>query len=323
MSRRVPRINLGQHGRQAVGCWILAQATILTAVGQERRAPPPRFERQQWRDIFFDDWREGIRGQRPPLAALRGGPAVPSPKTDAPATDSDPSTENRWVKLISPASLEDEVKRLKIHFDAAVTTPSAFKSGGFQTARVDLSALAALMAVIAEYDGAVRWQAHAGAARDLLARTAANSKAGSTQVYNEVRLRQADLQDLLAGSGLSAPGDAASDRDWSQVADRGPLMEYAGRLIKRLEDAAGSAADPPRAIARDGELLAMLSEVFVQPGMEDADDGDYVALSRALGTASSALAALGEQGEQGELAKLGEAISGLRQRCDACHQQYR
>ena len=106
------------------------------------------------------------------------------------------SGESKWSALISPTSLEDEIKRMRLHYDEVVTTPSAFNGGGYQDARRDLSALATLFAIISEHGGEVRWKDQAAAARDLLARTAFNCKAGSTQVYNEARLRKADLQDL-------------------------------------------------------------------------------------------------------------------------------
>jgi len=307
--------------RQVLILLVLMALSARMATAQQRRAPPPKFERQQWGKIFFTDWREGIRGERPPLASLRQpntATAEPRDVTAKPAA-AEQST-GPWRDLIRPAALEDEVKRLKLHFDSVVTTPSAFNSGGFQTARVDLSVLATLMAVIHEYGGDVRWQEHAAAARDVLARTAYNSKAASAQVYNEARRRKADLQDLLSGSGVSASSEVSAANDWSNIADRAPLMEYAEQLIERLEDAALSTEPKEQEIARNAQLVAVLGEVLVQPGMVDADDEDYVTLSRAMSAAGSELA---NTLEQGSLDRVPSAVNEIRRRCDACHEQYR
>ncbi len=301
-----------------VAFFIVILAATVSA--QERRAPAPQFNEEQLKGIFFDKLSDAIRGERPTLSSLRNVKAAATTKmADTAATA---NSDDRWTRLIEPSSLEDEVKRIKLHLDSIVTTPSAFSSGGFQEARQDLTVLATLFAVINEHSGEVRWKKHAASARDLLARTAFNCKVGSTSVYNEAKLRKADLQDLLSGSGLAArKSDAA--QDWSQIADRSPLMEYSESLLDSLADA----TNDPKAIqsgseqiARNAQLIAMLGEAIKQPGMDDADDEDYAKLSQAMTDSATSLALAIERSDSKAVQS---AVGEIRKRCDACHEQYR
>lgn len=288
----------------------------------ERRAPPPKFTPSQTRGIFFDNLSEAFRGDRPTLSSIRqasDAAAVSAASANTPASETRADT---WSPLISPVSLEDEVKRMRLHFDSVVSTPGAFNSGGYQDARLDLTVLATLFAVIHEYSGDVRWKQQAAAARDLLARTAFNCKAGSTQVYNEAKLRKADLRDLISGSGLSQR-DADPENDWSMIADRSPLMEYGESLIEALEDASRDEASVKREIdliKRNAELLSMFGEVLTREGMDEADDEDYTDLSRQMIEQSKQVAAAIERGD---VAAVRGGVSAIRQKCDACHEQYR
>ena len=220
---------------------ILLLAAISTVVlADERRAPPPEFSSSQLRGIFFDDLQDAFPGEPPTISKVRAASqatAVTNQPVGAGPAGPDAVAQDRWAALISPISIEDEVKRVRLHFDSVVTTPGAFNGGGYQDARLDLTVLATLFAVINEHGGDVRWKDQAAAARDLIARTAFNCKAGSTQVYNEAKLRKADLQDLVSGGGLSSR-EAPSENDWSSVAGRSPLMEYLEQLIDALEDGA-------------------------------------------------------------------------------------
>jgi cytochrome c556 len=310
--------------RQLFWISLLLIATPLAA--QERRSPPPKFSPDQLQGIFFDKLSDAIRGQRPTLWSLRNANSPATGTTTANSGDSNrdqPSVGgDRWTGLIEPGSIEDEVKKVKLHFDSVVTTPSAFNSGGYQEARLDLTVLATLFAVIHEHGGEIRWKKQAASARDSLARTAFNCKAGSTQVYNEAKLRKGDLQDLVSGSGLSAQdGETASD--WSKIADRAPLMQYAESLIEALEDATNDAASAKQEvdlIRRNAELIAVLGEALSQDGMDDADDEDYAKLSRAMsGSATDLVTAI----ETAELKEIQSAVGAIRRRCDACHEQYR
>jgi Cytochrome C' len=301
--------------------WLLILSLLVAAQADEQRAPAPQFTPEQTRGVFFDDLDSAIRGTRPTLSSVRKViPAVSAAASETAAAG--PTGDGSWAGLISGQSLEDEIKRLKLAFDATVTTPGAFNGGGYQEARIQLTALASLFAVITEHTGEVRWKDQAGAARDLIARSAFNCKAGSNQVYNEAKLRKGDLQDIVAGTGL-ANKDAEPKNDWTAIADRVPLMTYAESVLETLGGEsrdAGSVASNTDSIKRGAELLAVIGEIFTKEGMDDADDEDYVKLSHAMKAEASNLAKALERGNAEEVVK---GASMIRKRCDTCHEQYR
>ena len=294
-------------------------------IAQNRRAPVPEVSADQLRGIFFKKLTDAFPGEAPSLTSIQKATrsaaktALLAKKNSGSAASSGTDT---WSPLISAASIEDEVKQVRMRYDALITTPGKFNSGGYMTARVDLTILAILFGVIAEYGESVRWQSDAAAARDLLGRTASNCKAGSNQVYNEAKLRKADLQDLVSGTGLAGRTGNPID-DWSSVADRSPLMEYAEMLIEKLEDDGNnekSIQSNQDDIRRRAELLAMLGEVLTKDGLDGAGDEDYDNFSRGMTKASiEVVSAL----KRSDFDAVGSGISGIRSRCDACHEEYR
>ena len=59
---------------------------------------------------------------------------------------------NAWSRVISAATLEDEIKLLKLNVDKTVTTPSSFAGRGHKPARLDFSLLAMLFAIVDQFD---------------------------------------------------------------------------------------------------------------------------------------------------------------------------
>lgn len=295
-----------------------------TATCDEPRAPAPEFSAADTRSVFFDDLSEAIVGERPPLNSLQ------TTKLRQPSTVSRESREDTgateggsgWPEWVSATSLEDEVKRVRLQFERSVTTPGAFASGGFQDARRELSILAMLFAVIHEFEGEVRWKEEAAAARDLMARTALNSKAGSTQVYNEAKLRQQDLQDLVSGSGLSGR-EGGGENDWAMIVDRSPMMQYAEQLLDRLEQNSRDESTVKENLAvlrRDAEMLAILGIVLQSEGMDDAGDEDYDELSQNMAQSASLVAAAINRGDT---AAVRRGVGSVSQTCSECHDSYR
>ena len=314
-----------------LGC--VAVASTAIALAAERRAPSPSFTENRYSGLFFRSAEEAIRGERPSIAAgstggaaagVAGGtPANASVAAAAPPAAGPNGASSGFTALISPLSLEDEIKRIRLEFEAAITTPAAFRSGDFQKARLHLTTLASLFAVIVEHEGDVRWKRDAASARDLLARSAANCKSGTAQVYNEVRLRKADLEDLVSGSGL-AVRQAESENDWLMIADRVPLMTYAEILLdgplKQGSRSAEAVAAESDQLRRSAELLAVVGEILRQEGMADADDDDYRSLCQELIDASTAVS---QAVDQQDAAAVGRAVGAVSQACSRCHESYR
>ena len=303
---------------------ILAFASAHASVhAGERRAPAPTFTNDSFRGVFFSDTSQAIRGERPQLGAVREAVVPQGMATSVATKSASNAPASGFSALISPATLEDEIKRIRLKFDSEVTTPAAFASGGFQTARVHLTVIASLFAIINEHNGDVRWKKDAAAARDLIARTASNCKSGSGQVYNEVKLRKTDLEDLVSGSGL-ADRQAEPENDWSMIADRVPLMNYLESVIEgpikegtRDEAAVKSEGDRVR---RAAELIASVGEILTKEGLADSEDADYTALCREMSTAARGITlAL----DQGNAAAVSAAAGAVTQSCAKCHEGYR
>lgn len=304
-----------------------AFVAVLPVLADDRRAKAPQRPPSNFDRVFFRDLSEAVDPNRPAAPKLQASGAMiaagsgPSAGTDKPAAKGEGGAG--WEKWISPVSIEDEVKRLKLHFDGVVTTPGPFKGGGYLDARVDLSVLAMLFAVISDYEGEVRWKEESAAARDLLARTAFNSKAGSVQVYNEAKLRKQDLQDLVAGSGLTSR-DAEEENDWAMIVDRGPLMQYLDWAFYEQLD---GSANTPKAIEENeaeirrlAEMIAVVGQVLRQEGLDDSDDPDYREMSQAMTAASLRVR---QALEQKDADAIGAAIGDISQSCDRCHEQFR
>ncbi|MDM4016715.1 hypothetical protein [Roseiconus lacunae] len=299
----------------------LAYVFCLTVAADDRRAPAPKFDAGSTRGIFFESVSDAISGQRPSLQSLRQT-KTPAAAVAAGSTGATQAKAGPWDNLISATSIEDEVKRMKLHYDSVVTTPGPFKSGGYEDARLDLMVMSSMFAIITEYEGDVRWKDDAAAARDLLGRTAFNCNAGTTQVFNEARARKDDLQDLISGGGLR--GRKAEDgNDWASIADRAPLMQYAEALNDQLREATGDQAmveSEPGDVRRPAELLAVLGRILVQEGMDEADDEDYRNYSKAMSDAALEVTRGLELKDYGMISK---GVGNIMQSCDACHADYR
>lgn len=310
---------------------VLAAAIATIAVAdppslqaQQRRAPPPSFDRPLPGDVFFESLEKALGGPRPTLQSLRQSArkSASSSGDDPAATSGDSMAKDAMSGLVSATTLESEFKRVKLRFDDHAASPGAFKSGGFQDASVDLTILATLLAVISQYDGDVRWKKDAAAARDLLAKSATNVRTGTTTAFREAERRRGDLQSLLSGTGVDSVGQPG-ENDWSEIADRTTLMTYLDEVIDRLEGEsydAESIQENQAGTLRDAEILALIGSVISQPGMESADDEDYVRFASEMTKRASQIR---RTTESQNYADAEDAVSTMRESCDRCHQDYR
>ena len=312
------------------GLWVFllgAAPLVLLAQSQHsppRRVKPPRFDKSPVAGVFFENVLEHVSGERPAGGGARSAVAeVRQPQSPAFAGEAGPGGNGVWPQLISATVLEDEVKSLKLAVDEAVTTPGRFQSQGFRAAHNDFAILAALFAIIAQYEGDVRWKEQAPAARDLFARAAANTTVGSAQVFNEARQRKQDLQDLVSGARLTVtPGDSSGD--WSAVAERAALMRrletaYQTNVTPIVNSSAGFSSRKSE-LLHEGQMIAALAEVLQQPGMMDADDDSYADFAEQMKQAALGVVEAARQ-ENFEAAR--QAAGEISKSCSQCHELYR
>ena len=210
----------------------------------------------------------------------------------------EPAATGGWSNLIDAETIETEIKRLAQAVATDVTTPSEFKGGKYQDCRRHFSVLAMLFAVTAEYDGNVRWQDVAAGLRDVFARAGYNCKVGTDSTYREATQRKADLSELVAGS---RPQIQQAERlaNWSQVADRPPLMQrmniaHEERLTKWLASER-EFAEHHDEIRHEAQLVAAIADVIGREGFDYWDDEQYAAYARELRQSAIDVAAAAEQ----------------------------
>jgi cytochrome c556 len=303
---------------------LLAQTRVPRTV---KRAQPPAKLKS---DVFYSDaFKEGLVGERPAdlgKAVVASGANQSSAPPTGSGTDSADggAAGNGWSSVISPTTIEDNIKGLKQQVDKEVTTLSDFKGKGHKLARRDYTLLATLFGIAAEYDGDVRWKKDAAVARDAFARSAANFKVATDQAFNEAKARKQELADLVGGSSPFGGKTADVKTAWPQVADRASLMQYLDaawqqRLNPALSDkgAFTSGADK---ILRDAEMFAAIGDVLAKEGMKDAADTEYVAFCKKLRDGARQIISATKQKDFGEAAKAKGTIS---KACDECHESYR
>ena len=286
-----------------------------------KRAQPPKFGAANG-TFFSDAFAEGLVGDRP---ANLGQPATAVATGSAPlAPAAGGVTGSGWSAIISPTTIEDEIKGLKLAVDQNVTTPSDFAGKGYKLARRDFSMLAMLFGIAGEYDGEVRWKKDAPAARDVFGRTAANAKVGTQQVWQEAKLRKTELQDLISGSSPFSGKEADAKAVWKDVCGRSPLMQHLEviwepRLKPSLADKGQFTANADK-VLHDAEIIAAVAVVLTKEGMEDADDDEYRKFCEALKKGARDIVD-GVKLKNYEQASAGGSAIGKA--CTECHENYR
>lgn len=300
-----------------------------------RRAERPRYNPQEWQGTFFKNlFEEGLVGQPAPRQAA---PAVasgdrpadgarPAPTTASPDAAALPAAAAQgggaWSEVIDAEILENEIKRLQMQLDTLITAPVKFQTD-YQNARYAFVELATTFAVISKFEAKVRWQDSAAAAQALFTQTAANCRTTSPQAFQSAKNAQEQLRNLVRGGSMEAASDTNADLDWSQFADRIPLMQRLGKALERLQQNSGNKSNFAAArddLLHDASIIAMLGMVLVQPAVEDADDEDYVALARKMiAAAREVREAIGL--DNYEIAAA--AINRIEQSCNDCHADWR
>lgn len=321
----------------ATVCIFLTSAGMLTVVAQTKgttksksspRAQPPKLDPTGNGIFFADALKDGLTGERPAdlgksTPAANNGPQ--NAGTPAAGTGSGGNASGTgWASLISGTTLEDEIKALKKQVETNVTTPSDFAGKGYKLARRDFSMLAMLFGIIGDYDGEVRFKADATGARDVFARTAANAKVGTVQVFNEAKLRKQELADLLNASSPFKGKEADKKPVWNQVCDRSPLMQhleaiYEPRLKQNLANPT-SFKQKMDEIVHDAEIVAAIGQVLAAEGMEDADASEYKAFCVNMIKAGKDI---GEAVKLKNFDAASTAASLIGKACTECHEGYR
>jgi hypothetical protein len=309
-------------------CVALCFVPLAISLAQQPKAPikraqPPKFAKA---DPFFADAFKELSGTRPenlgkPAVAATAASASPAASGDAASTGVSGSD---WGTLVSPQTLENEVKAQKLGADTNITTPTDFTSKGYKYVRREFSVMAMTFAIIAEYSGDVRFKKEAMTMRDNFAQTAANAKVSTPQVYAESKIRKQDLGDLINGQSPALKDGLEAKADWSKVCSRSPLMQRLelslDAKIKAWTADKGTFNSNLEGLEHEAQMFAAIGAVLHKPGMEDGDDAEYAAFAKTLVQGGTELARACKEKDHAAASKAASTISVS---CDKCHEQYR
>ena len=308
-------------GSLFLGSTVLAQRTIK----RHTRASPPTFQPKDFAGVFFPDALSQLQGELPDTQSALAGTdnkTMNSGMGGGSGTALSASQGNSvWKSLISASTIEDIVKESKSRLDGTLTTPAKFAGGGVADARREFTLLATTMAVISQYPEEIRWQPSAAYAQKIFAKVSANCKIGSQPVFNEAKLRHQDLQSILKGTKIAGNADEVT---WADTADRGPSMKILDWALREnlapITNNAAKFGENQEDVLKYAELIAMFSQVIVQPGMTDADDQQYVEYA-AIMTKAAHDVSKAVRTKDPELART--AVGRIDQACNKCHETYK
>lgn len=307
----------------------LAGTPSLHAQQAERRAKAPEFNNTTTSIIFFKDvFAEALQGERPQVLSENRqtpamGPASPGGGGMQSPAASGGGAAGEWADIISPTTIQDEVKRLNNQLVETVQNVRKFNGGGFEEARRDFTELAMLFEIIAEHDGDVRWKEFALTARDGFARAGFNSKVGTDNSFKEAKLRAQDLEQLVRGGSLDVR-EADPKVTWEAIADRPPLMQRLEIAYqKRLKPMTASESEfksNMEDILHEAEIIAAIGHAMQKEGFEYYDDDDYITYCKQMQEgALKVVKAVKENNAEAARTAAGD----VGQSCTLCHESYR
>jgi len=312
----------------SVCVFLIALQVLVSAAptGKAPRAKPPATFDKDVTTFFATDAKSHLTGERPaassaPAPATKGQqmPAAEEVATDTPAAA---AAGGGWSALISGDALMAEVKSWQPVLNEHLASLGAFNGGGYRKLRPAFSMMAVSMAIIAEYEGEVRWKDQAPAARDGFAKAGYNLKVASDSSFKEAKLRAEDLAALLRGEDVSAAADA--EFSWEKVSARPPLMSRLEAAHKeRLSPATSNDADFAKRseeILHEAQIVAVLAEVIKKEGYEYADDEGYQEYCDNMKAAALELIEAVNT-KNGDAAR--RAVGAMGKACDDCHGDFR
>lgn len=287
-----------------------------------KTARPPQFKDDEV-STFFDDALKQLGPGRPGAAAVAA--AIPQ-KAGAASEGSDgaATSDAAWSKLISASTIEDEIKAQAGPLAEVTKTPSVFKGGGNQPARMHFTEVAMLFGVIAQYDGDVRWKKDALGLRDIYKRAGGNCKVGADNSYKEAKQRSDDLGQLISGGKIDLP-KPDPDAKWADIANRPPLMARMGKegydpKIKAWTSDKGEFSKNRNALLEEAQIVAVIAHLIQDPSYEYGDDETYVEYAKELEKAALEIV----EAVKGDSLQRAQAAAGqLNKACGTCHEGYR
>lgn len=292
-----------------------------TATGPILRARRPSWSQQTDLPFYADFYSEALAGSPPDWSKL-GTDSAPTTTLGGNPVASE-AGDGLFDSLISPAVIEDEIKRSANLLTSQITTPVKFRSD-YRDVHQTYSQLTMLFAINEAYAGEVRWHDDAPAFRELMGKTAAGTRVSTQQAYQMAVQSRDELQQIVRGGRASVSASDEPLEDWGTIIDRTPLMTWLESLVsERMRTQSNDETaikENKEELLKEAELVAAIAQVLVQPEVDEFDDDDYAAHAQSMKQAAlqvrSALQVDNFQGVQ-------DAINAIQQSCDDCHGDFR
>ena len=281
-----------------------------------KRVAKPTFESDAGEGVFFKDvFRDALVGKRPVVPSANA-------RSSSGGTGIDDSAGKTWARLISAATLEDEVKSLQQALSRDLTTVSRFSTDHTKVQK-SFEQLSLMFGVIREYDAEVRWKADAAVAQKAFEVTAASARVGSEQGFASSKRSLEDLVQVVRGDRFPGKAKPTATLDWSVVVGHTPVM----RRLQGLHDEVKAASSNEKEfkkqqpkIIHTTELIALMAEAVQQEGMDYADDEDYAAYAKQMQAAASTAA---KASRNNNYEMMSNAVNAVGQSCADCHGDFR
>ncbi|MBI3469208.1 MAG: cytochrome c [Planctomycetes bacterium] len=298
------------------------------ALKKQSGARPPVWSKSVL-DVFFPDARRELGDPGTRIAnrssASPATPALPVTATPTAAAATEAAGGFAWSKLISAATLEDEIKASVNLVAADLQTPSKFKGGGNESTRTSYTELAVLFGVIGQYDGDVRWKDKAAGMREAFGAAADSCKVATDAALKKAKEQHESLKGLVQGGNVDVPAAEAAPK-WGELVDLPPLMRRLDLVreerLQPWSSSRGELSSHQEDLVHEAEILAVLAQVLMNDDVRkswDAEKGPDPAFGQYAAELQQHALAVVEAAKQKDLAKLQAGVGAISQTCDKCH----
>lgn len=233
-----------------------------------------------------------------------------------------------WSELISAATIESEIKKVRNDFASKLTSLGTYNSSYLEIP-IYGSTMALLAHIATEHDGDIGWKEKAPYIRilagEMVAMTSSNQargRGGFTKT-NEAFLK---ICDLLDGNDPPELPELTEVGDYNDVAELGYLMKRVEKGSAWFNTSVGSEENFKEnidAVQREAELFVVMGTAFnfEDYGYGPADnDPEFAGYAEAMRSAAKAVS---EAAKSGNFDEYDIQKSNIGQACAQCHMVFR
>jgi len=307
-----------------VSGWVWAQR----GGGSPRKKAPTTFDRRIEDAFFKDVAKQHGEGSYTELLSSSGGVRGKVDAKPPPGKERTVNSVSGWAMLISSDTLESEIKSAINAVGPHVESKAKWNTG-HRKVRTIYSTLAMCFGVISQYDGDVKYKNDAQPLRDVLARSAANSKVNDERAMIEAKKWLGELTKLRNGGRAAAEaGEAGKPFGVSEVSEVMKRMQIAyepegdsERGLKRWTADAARFKASKSDVVHEAELMAMMARILQDPNSFDqAADENFAKFAKEIEAASVEIVAAAKA-DNADAARAAEGK--ITKACAACHGAFR